>query len=67
MSPWHDMWTVKHYQLAGQSVLPYDDLESRAAYHMIGTGEVMPASWYRQIDRPEEIINVAGVQHQMLT
>ena len=56
------MWTVKHYQLAGQSVLPYDDLESRAAYHMVGT-----ASWYRQIDRPEEIINVAGVQHQMLT
>ena len=58
------MRTVKHYQVAGQSVLPYDD-QSRASYHMIGTGEVMPASWYRQIDRPEEVINVAGVLENM--
>ena len=52
---------MKHYQIAGQSVLPYDDPESRAAYHIIGTGEAMPASWYRQFDRPDEVINVAGV------
>ena len=32
---------------------------------MIGTGDVMPAAWYRQFDRPEEIINVAGVLENM--
>ena len=61
----HKSAVMQHYQVAGQSVLPYNDPESRAAYHIIGTGEAMPAAWYRQIDRPDEIIDVAGVLENM--
>ena len=51
---------MKHYRVAGQSVLPYDDLQSRAAYHFIATGEMLSASWYRQFEIPEENVDIAG-------
>ena len=58
---------AQYFQIAGQSVLPYDDPQSRAAYHVIATGEVMPASWYRQFGMPEETINIAEVVENMET
>ena len=49
----------KYKNLAEFNVLPESDVNIRALYHYIADGTVCTDSWYRDLNQPNEVLNVS--------
>ena len=56
---------AKFYELAKFSALPDSDVNMRALYHFIAAGTVCTNSWYRDLDAPNALTDIATfVEHR---